>query len=45
MPPPPEMVQLIPAGCEVTVPLPLPPGKTEMLPFEKANGVQTVMIE
>ena len=38
------MVQLIPAGWEVTCPLPPPPGMTETNPFAKRNGVHTVMI-
>jgi hypothetical protein len=38
------IVQLIPAGCDVIVPLPLPPGTMEMLPFEKWKAFQTVMI-
>jgi hypothetical protein len=43
VPLPPLIVQLIPAGCEVTVPVPFPPGKTETLPCVKANSVHTVM--
>jgi len=38
------IVQLIPAGWEVTVPLPLPPGIIEMLPFENWDSGRTVMI-
>ena len=38
------MVQSIPAGCDVTRPLPLPPGRMATLPFEKANAVQTVIV-
>ena len=38
------MVQSIPAGCEVTLPLPAPPGTIEMLPFANRNGVQAVTI-
>jgi hypothetical protein len=38
------MVQLMPLGCEMMVPLPLPPGMIEMLPFEKADAVRTVRI-
>lgn len=37
-------VQLIPAGCEDTVPLPIPPGMIEMLPFENWDSGRTVMI-
>ena len=36
--------QSMPAGCEVTRPLPLPPGRIEMLPCVKWNSSQTVMI-
>src|SRR5262245_31219820 len=36
------IVQSIPAGEEVTRPLPLPPGRIETLPLLNANGVQTV---
>jgi hypothetical protein len=32
---PPVMVQSIPAGCEVTRPLPFPPGRIAMLPLAK----------
>ena len=32
---PPVMVQSMPAGCEVTRPLPFPPGMIAMLPLEK----------
>jgi hypothetical protein len=38
------MVQLMPLGCEIIVPLPLPPGTIEMLPFAKAEAVRTVRI-
>src|SRR5215210_2082415 len=39
----PRMIaQSIPAGDEVTRPLPLPPGRIERLPLLNANGVQTV---
>jgi hypothetical protein len=41
---PPVMVQLIPAGCEVTRPLPFPPGRMEMLPLLKWNAEYVVMI-
>lgn len=37
------MVQSIPAGCEVTRPLPLPPGRIAMLPLAKWKGFHTVM--
>lgn len=37
-------LQLIPAGDEVTVPLPLFPGTIDTLPFENWNCVRTVMI-
>ena len=37
-------VQLMPVGCEVTVPPPLPADSTERLPVEKVDGVRTVMI-
>ena len=37
------MVQSIPAGCEVTRPLPLPPGRIAMLPLAKWKGSHTVM--
>ena len=40
---PPVMVQSIPAGCEVTRPLPLFPGTIAMLPFEKWKGSHTVI--
>jgi len=39
------IVQLIPVGCEVTTPLPLPPGRIEMLPFAYWNAVHTVITE
>jgi hypothetical protein len=38
------IMQLIPAGCEVIVPLPLSPGTIEMLPWVKWNWSHTVMI-
>src|SRR5262245_46416642 len=38
------IVQSMPAGDEVTRPLPLPPGRIETLPLSNANGVQTVMM-
>src|SRR5215203_2724711 len=38
------MVQSIPAGCEVTRPLPLPPGTIAMLPLEKWKESHTVII-
>ncbi len=41
---PPMIVQLIPAGWEVTLPLPLPPGMIEMLPLENWDRGRTVMI-
>jgi hypothetical protein len=34
----------MPAGCEVTLPRPLPAARTEMLPDEKVEGVRTVMM-
>src|SRR5919205_200832 len=37
------MVQSIPAGCEVTRPLPFPPGRIAMLPLEKWKGSHTVI--
>jgi hypothetical protein len=40
---PPVMVQLIPAGCEVTRPLPFPPGMIAMLPLEKWEESHTVI--
>src|SRR5215203_1252007 len=40
---PPVVVQSIPAGCEVTRPLPFPPGRIAMLPFEKWKGSHTVI--
>ena len=40
---PPVMVQSIPAGCEVTRPLPFPPGRIAMLPLEKWKGSHTVI--
>jgi hypothetical protein len=43
VPLPPVMAQSIPAGCEVTRPLPFPPGRIAMLPFEKWKGSHTVM--
>jgi hypothetical protein len=39
------MVQSIPTGCDVTRPLPFPPGTIAMLPFANWKGVHTVMIE
>jgi hypothetical protein len=39
------MVQSIPAGCEITRPLPFPPGRIEMLPLEKWKGSHTVITE
>jgi hypothetical protein len=38
------IVQSIPAGCDATRPLPLPPGRIEMLPRLNVEGVQAVMI-
>jgi hypothetical protein len=38
------IVQSIPAGDDVTRPLPLPPGGIETLALLNANGVQTVMM-
>jgi hypothetical protein len=38
------IVQSIPAGCDVTRPLPLPPGRIETLPRLNVEGVQAVMI-
>jgi len=38
------MTQLIPAGWDVTVPLPLPPGTIEMLPLENWDSGRTVMM-
>src|SRR3954467_6357827 len=38
------IVQLIPAGCDVTTPLPFPPGMIEMLPCVKWNSSYTVMM-
>jgi hypothetical protein len=40
---PPVMTQSMPAGCEVTRPLPLFPGMIAMLPFEKWKGSHTVI--
>lgn len=37
--------ELIPAGCELTVPFPVPPGRIETLPRENPDGVHTVRIE
>jgi hypothetical protein len=37
------MVQSIPAGCEVTLPLPFPPGTIAMLPLAKWKESHTVM--
>jgi hypothetical protein len=37
------MVQSIPAGCEVTCPLPVPPGRIAMLPLAKWKASHTVM--
>src|ERR671928_1994703 len=37
------MVQSIPAGCEVTCPLPFPPGRIAMLPLEKWKESHTVI--
>ena len=39
------MVHSIPAGWEVILPLPVPPGMIEMLPFAAAKAVCTVMVE
>ena len=38
------IVQSIPAGCEVTLPLPVPPGTIAMVPLANRNCVHTVMI-
>jgi hypothetical protein len=38
------IVQSIPAGCDVTRPLPPPPGRIEMLPWLKWKADQDVMI-
>jgi hypothetical protein len=35
------MVHWMPEGREVMVPLPVPPGMIEMLPFAKADAVRT----
>jgi hypothetical protein len=45
VPPSPVMVQSIPAGWEVILPCPFPPGTIEMLPFAAAKAVCTVMVE
>jgi hypothetical protein len=43
VPLPRTMVQSIPAGCEMTRPLPFPPGRIAMLPLEKWKGSHTVI--